>query len=437
MKKAKNLLLISVGVIILGMSILYSCKNYTGPSNGQGLFADKEKANNVDSGEDSAGTQMLTPDSQRVVVWNDTQSCIIPALTVMKDNILIAAVGSKTKGKLLIKESKDNGKNWTEVNAPSIGTDLNDSYVHPFFINCHNGDILLGVSTTNASQNSLYLYRSVDGKNWTSEFTNITMNSMTNTNVVVTNKNKIVTTNNVKTETGSLELNHTFVTYGNGITLRHKNNAGKNKLLFPYYYKTPIKDNTLHQGSIATMISTDDGKNWKRLGYDQGPYVSYGAKFIELNDGNILYFMNDAAKRVAWFESTNCGETSKCITVFTKGAHNEDRIQYADFARYEFDGRDIKGAEYALMVFSTDKTSYSVKMTTDDFNKGKDNKSGAYLGGGSKVIAANLTKPSAIYPTITVLKDGTIATLAAEDDGMVFRRFELNWFLEDELWMEQ
>ena len=88
------------------------------------------------------------------------------------------------------------------------------------------------------------------------------------------------------------------------------------------------------------------------------------------------------------------------------------------------------------MVFSTDKTSYSVKMTTDDFNKGQ-NKRATYLGGGSKVIAANLTKPSAIYPTITVLKDGTIATLAAEDDGMVFRRFELNWFLEDELWMEQ
>ena len=418
MKKAKNLLLISVGVIILGMSILYSCKNYTGPSNGQGLFADKEKANNVDSGEDSAGTQMLTPDSQRVVVWAD--SGIIPALTVMKDNILIAAVGSKTKGQLLIKESRDSGKNWTEVNAPSIGTDLNNSYVHPFFINCHNGDILLGVSTTNASQNSLYLYRSIDGKTWNQQVSNITMdkNPTTEGNKKLTSENAIVT-------------------YGNGITLRHKNN-GNNKLLFPYYYNTSLRDKSgLYKSSVATMISTDDGKSWNRLGFDQGDYTSYISKFIELNDGNILYFMNDASKRVAWFESTNCGKTSKCITVFTKGAHNEDRIQYADFARYEFDGRDIKGAEYALMVFSTDKTSYSVKMTTDDFNKGKDNKSGAYLGGGSKVIAANLTKPSAIYPTITVLKDGTIATLAAEDDGMVFRRFELNWFLEDELWMEQ
>ena len=418
MKKAKNLLLISVGVIILGMSILYSCKNYTGPGNGQGLFADKEKANNVDSGEDSAGTQMLTPDSQRVVVWAD--SGIIPALTVMKDNILIAAVGSKTKGQLLIKESRDNGKNWTEVNAPSIGTDLNDSYVHPFFINCHNGDILLGVATTNASQNSLYLYRSVDGKNWNNEVTNITMHT------------------NAKSENGkALTPFYSFATYGNGITLRHKNNAGNNKLLFPYYYKINALDNKLHKGSVATMISTDDGKSWEKYGNDQGEYTSHISKFIELNDGNVLYFMNDAFKRVAWFESTNCGETSRCTTLFTKGAHNEDRIQYADFARYEFDGRDIKGAEYALMVFSTDKTSYSVKMTTDDFNKGKDNKSGAYLGGGSKVIAANLTKPSAIYPTITVLKDGTIATLAAEDDGMVFRRFELNWFLEDELWMEQ
>ena len=418
MKKAKNLLLISIGVIILGMSILYSCKNYTGPSNGQGLFADKEKANNVDSGEDSAGTQMLTPDSQRVVVWAD--SGIIPALTVMKDNILIAAVGSKTKGQLLIKESRDSGKNWTEVNAPSIGTDLNNSYVHPFFINCHNGDILLGVSTTNASQNSLYLYRSIDGKTWNQQVSNITMdkNPTTEGNKKLTSENAIVT-------------------YGNGITLRHKNN-GNNKLLFPYYYNTSLRDKSgLYKSSVATMISTDDGKSWNRLGFDQGDYTSYISKFIELNDGNILYFMNDASKRVAWFESTNCGKTSKCITVFTKGAHNEDRIQYADFARYEFDGRDIKGAEYALMVFSTDKTSYSVKMTTDDFNKGKDNKSGAYLGGGSKVIAANLTKPSAIYPTITVLKDGTIATLAAEDDGMVFRRFELNWFLEDELWMEQ
>ena len=418
MKKAKNLLLISVGVIILGMSILYSCKNYTGPSNGQGLFADKEKANNVDSGEDSAGTQMLTPDSQRVVVWAD--SGIIPALTVMKDNILIGAVGSKTKGQLLIKESKDNGKNWTEVNAPSIGTDLNDSYVHPFFINCHNGDILLGVSTTNARQNSLYLYRSIDGKTWNQQVSNITMDKNT-----TTEGNKKLTSENA------------IVTYGNGITLRHKNN-GNNKLLFPYYYNTSLRDKSgLYKGSVATMISTDDGKSWKRLGFDQGDYTSYISKFIELNDGNILYFMNDASRRVACFVSTDCGKTDTEKTPFTSGAHNEDKIEYFDFARYEFDGRDIKGAEYALMVFSTDKTSYSVKMTTDDFNKGQKNKSGTYLGGGSKVIAANLTKPSAIYPTITVLKDGTIATLAAEDDGMVFRRFELNWFLEDELWMEQ
>ena len=421
MKKAKNLLLISVGVIILGMSILYSCKNYTGPSNGQGLFADKEKANNVDSGEDSAGTQMLTPDSQRVVVWNDTQSCIIPALTVMKDNILIAAVGSKTRGKLLIKESKDNGKNWTEVNAPSIGTDLNNSYVHPFFINCHNGDILLGVATTNASQNSLYLYRSVDGKTWNQELTNIVLpNKLTNF------------------QTKPLDNKNAIVTYGNGIALKHGTNTSKNTLLFPYYYKTKIEvQNGQIQGSVATMISTDDGESWQRYGNDRGGYVSYISKFIELNDGNILYFMNDASRRVACFVSTDCGKTDTEKTPFTSGAHNEDRIEYFDFARYEFDGRDIKGAEYALMVFSTDKTSYSVKMTTDDFNKGQKNKSGTYLGGGSKVIAANLTKPSAIYPTITVLKDGTIATLAAEDDGMVFRRFELNWFLEDELWMEQ
>ena len=152
MKKAKNLLLISVGVIILGMSILYSCKNYTGPSNGQGLFADKEKANNVDSGEDSAGTQILTPDSQKIVVWNDTQA-IIPALTVTKDNTLIAAVGDKNnKGKILIKTSKDLGKTWTSYNGEIKSDKINNGIAHPFFINCHNGDILLGIATTNTGE---------------------------------------------------------------------------------------------------------------------------------------------------------------------------------------------------------------------------------------------------------------------------------------------
>ena len=416
MKKAKNLLLISVGVIILGMSILYSCKNYTGPSNGQGLFADKEKANNVDSGEDSAGTQMLTPDSQRVVVWAD--SGIIPALTVTKDNTLIAAVGDKNnKGKILIKTSKDLGKTWTSYNGEIKSDKINNGIAHPFFINCHNGDILLGIATTNAGEDTVSFYRgSANAAVWSKESPTIEKSTGP--------KNQANTL---------LKPGNAFATYGNGIALKHGTNTSKNTLLFPYYYK----DTTKNSGVISTMISTNDGKHWEPYGNDEGPYASYGAKFIELNDGNILYFMSDNFKKVGWFESKDCGKTSKCITSFAKPAHNEDRIEYADFTRYEFDGRDIKGAEYALMVFSTDKTSYSVKMTTDDFNKGKDNKSGAYLGGGSKVIAANLTKPSAIYPTITVLKDGTIATLAAEDDGMVFRRFELNWFLEDELWMEQ
>ena len=416
MKKAKNLLLISVGVIILGMSILYSCKNYTGPSNGQGLFADKEKANNVDSGEDSAGTQMLTPDSQRVVVWAD--SGIIPALTVTKDNTLIAAVGDKNnKGKILIKTSKDSGKTWTSYNGEIKSDKINNGIAHPFFINCHNGDILLGIATTNTREDTVSFYRgSANATVWSKESPTIEKSTK------ATNQGG-----------NALKPGNAFATYGNGIALKHGTNTSKNTLLFPYYYK----DTTKNSGVISTMISTNDGKHWEPYGNDEGPYASYGAKFIELNDGNILYFMSDNFKKVGWFESKDCGKTSKCITLFNVGAHNEDRIEYADFARYEFDGRDIKGAEYALMVFSTDKASYSVKMTTDDFNKGQKNKSGTYLGGGSKVIAANLTKPSAIYPTITVLKDGTIATLAAEDDGMVFRRFELNWFLEDELWMEQ
>lgn len=63
-------------------------------------------------------------------------------------------------------------------------------------------------------------------------------------------------------------------------------------------------------------------------------------------------------------------------------------------------------------------------MTINDFNGGVGGFNSKYLY--KKVIASNLTDANDIYPAITVLPDGTIATLAGETNNMVFRRFNLS-----------
>ena len=402
MKKAKNLLLISIGVIFIGMIILYSCRSYTGPV--KKVDGDKLD-NNLDSGEDSSGTQILTPDSQKIVVWNDTQA-IIPALTVTKDNTLIAAVGDKNnKGKILIKTSKDLGKTWTSYNGEIKSDKINNGIAHPFFINCHNGDILLGIATTNTGEDTVSFYRgSANATVWSKESSTIEKSTGP--------KNQANT---------ALKPGNAFATYGNGIALRHGTNTSKNTLLFPYYYK----DST-GSGVISTMISTNDGVKWEPHGNDEGAYSSYGAKFIEIENGNILYFMNNQ-QGTAWFESKDCGKTSKCTTLFNVSAHNDISVNYADFVRYEFNGQDIKsdGSKYALMAYSFGG-SYGVKLTTDDFNNGQNTGSGTFYY--QEVGTSSLTET---YPSITVLRDGTICTLAAEDNAMVFRRFELKWLMSE------
>ncbi|WP_307971679.1 hypothetical protein [uncultured Brachyspira sp.] len=53
------------------------------------------------------------------------------------------------KEKFLIKTSKDLGKTWTSYNGQIKSDKINNGFAHPFFINCHNGDILLGIAMTN------------------------------------------------------------------------------------------------------------------------------------------------------------------------------------------------------------------------------------------------------------------------------------------------
>lgn len=389
----KRYFLIPLAIIIMAGILALSCKHPLG----NGLIFPKE-------------VEIMDPDSTKSVVFTNT--CIIPALTVTKNNILVAAVGDKTnKGKILIKTSGDLGETWTSYNQ-EIKSDKITGFAHPFFINCNNGDILLGIATTNAGQNSVSFYRCLSGQtNWSKE-----------------NGAEINRPTNPKNQANSsLKPGNAFATYGNAIALKHGTND-KNTLLVPYYYKRQDKQVS---GIVSTMISTNNGKNWTINGNDEGDYTSRGTKFIELENGNILYFMNNE-QGTAWFESTNCGKNSKVLTLFSDEAHNEIDVMYADFVRYEFNGEDIiksgSGKKYALMAYSSfSGGTYGVKLTTDDFNNGQNTGSGKFYN-----QEVGISSLSETYPSITVLKDGTICTLAAEEaNEIVFRRFELKWLMNE------
>ena len=385
MKKAKNLLLISIGVIFIGMIILYSCRSYTGPV--KKVDGDKLD-NNLDSG------------SEEEDYFDTINNCIIPAITVTKNNTLIAAVGDKNNaGKILIKTSKDGGTNWSAYKGSIKNDDIATGFAHPFFINCYDGSILLGIATTNETENIVSFYRGKgDGSTWTKENAKIKMPQKT--------------TNQANQE---LTPQNAFATYGNGLALKHGNNT--NTLLFLYYYK-----DSSGSGAMSTMISTDNGASWKANGKDQGVYSSYGAKFIEIENGNILYFLNGAAG-IAWFKSVNKGETETLSQPFYKSSLGNP--MYADFVRYEFDGKDINNkTKHVLVAFSEGYTGYKVMMSTDDFKEGT---SGTKIVGEKAKTVGTSSEYHDVYPAITVLRDGTICTLAAKNYDIIFRSFDYNY----------
>ena len=399
MKKAKNLLLISIGIIFIGMIILYSCRSYTGPIP---KIADTSSGGTDTSGggTDTSGGGTDTSGGGGMLDNEDTP-CIIPAITVTKNNTLIAAVGDKNNaGKILIKTSKDGGTNWSAYKGSIKNDDIATGFAHPFFINCYDGSILLGIATTNETENIVSFYRGKgDGSTWTKENAKIKMPQKT--------------TNQANQE---LTPQNAFATYGNGLALKHNGNT--NTLLFLYYYK-----DSSGSGAMSTMISTDNGASWEANGKDQGVYSSYGAKFIEIENGNILYFLNGAAG-IAWFKSVDKGKTETLSQAFYKSSLGTP--MYADFVRYEFDGKDIDGkTKHVLVAFSEGYTGYKVMMSTDDFKEGT---KGTQIVGKEAKTVGTISEHD-VYPAITVLRDGTICTLATENYDTFFRSFGLS-FLE-------
>ena len=384
----KRFIFIPLAILISIASILVlACKHPLGA----GIQLKKYGNDTVDTVDTVDKEKPLYPDSTKITVF--TNQHIIPAITVTSNNTIIAAVGDKdTKGKILIKKSKDLGKTWEEVTV-ATDTNFNDSHVHPFFITAHNNDILLGLATTNKNNNKVTFHRSKDnGETWIKNNKSITASTGNNANA--------------------------FVTYGNGVTLRHGRN-GKFKLLFSYFYL----DNQ-NKANIYNIVSTDNGENWDSFGSKIGTFTGVTkGKALEIEDGSILYFLNgpNNIRQFAWAKSTDCGETFSSSQNHTNSPFTKDYPRAFDFCRYEFNGNDISEAQYVLATFS-EKDTYKVMMSTDDFNNGV--KGTKVLGNKAKELGKS-TKD--IYPAITVLKDGTICTLAAENGDIVFKRFNLAW----------
>ena len=384
----KRFIFIPLAILISIASILVlACKHPLGA----GIQLKKYGNDTVDTVDTVDKEKPLYPDSTKITVF--TNQHIIPAITVTSNNTIIAAVGDGSrKGQILIKKSKDLGKTWEEVTV-ATDTDFNDCHVHPFFITAHNNDILLGLATTNKNNNKVTFHRSKDnGETWLKN-------------------NKIITAS-----TGNNA--NAFVTYGNGVTLRHGRN-GKFKLLFSYFYL----DNQ-NKANIYNIVSTDNGENWDSFGNKIGTFTGVTkGKALEIEDGSILYFLNgpNNTRQFAWAKSTDCGETFSSSQNHTNSPFTKDYPRAFDFCRYEFNGNDISEAQYVLATFS-EKDTYKVMMSTDDFNKGV--KGTKVLGNKAKELGKSTND---IYPAITVLKDGTICTLAAENGDIVFRRFNLAW----------
>ena len=414
--KKRYIFITLIAMIIAGL-LVFACKHPTGAGSIPGV-------SNEGSAENGGGEEVvksyLSQEEQNSdyeyedILFTGVAGSQIPALTVTAKEVLIAASGTTT-GTVTIKRSSDLGMTWTDSDfTPENG------YSYPFFINCHNGDILLGVTTATTSANSeTIFYRSNnDGETWRKEEGNsIKLNTVTN---------------------GATDSR---ATYGQGIALRHGGNSGCKKLLFPYFYNAPDKNK--NGCYVAIMSSEDDGKNFNSIcesftlsGNNEqkkniGSFGSHISKIIELANGDILLNMRTsiASGHTYWMLSTNCGKNWD-ITVLNNSPENATNPVWgknADFIRYEFNGKDIKptGSQYALMVSSYEKTSgYKVMLTDNDFNHGRPeggiNSKYKY----TKEITAGSTGG---YCAITVLPDGTIATLTEDNNDMYFKRFNLYW----------
>ena len=367
----------------------------------------------------------------------------IPALICTSNGTILAAADrrydhpadlgkGKTKIDVLVRRSEDLGATWSEpIEVAGVATDYPSSYGDAFFINCHNGDVLCGfVKEPGTAQKSprgkTVIYRSKDdGKTWIKQFEFSPDGA------------------------GIQKADRGFGASGQGLTLRHGENAGAKKLMFAYFQ---WNTNTAGGGlSVTAMVSSDDGFTFKAAGNVKPTDNNIDeTKAIELSDGSIMLNHRRAVSegRRAWSKSTDGGNNWTY-----QGPDQEvlDPGNNADFTRYEFNGKHIKTGKYILMInananadgkwFFTRK-NHHIRLTENEFKNGNGTENGKYAYDKQLVIGGE--KLYSGYPAITTLPDGTICTLTEEtwttgrepvagvdaggdDYDIVFRRFNLHW----------
>ena len=350
----------------------------------------------------------------------------IPALITTKKGTILAAsdrryektadLGKSSKMDVIVRRSEDLGNTWTEpVVVAKVATGPSDSYGDAFFINAHNGDVILGVIYDPGFQSAAktVLYRSSDeGKTWR-EIHSFMPSQLDSS------------------------IQRGFAASGQGLTLRHGDNAGKKRLMFAYLGVTSAGI------QVFTYISEDDGNTWRAGGKSKVDGNFDETKAFELANGRVMLNHRRAVRlgKRGWsIDSTFGGD----FNYLGEDPEVQDPGNNADLSRYEYDGVPIvqNGEKYALFInanadavgqWFTARKNHTVRLTHNDFSDGNGNQNGKYkytkqlVRGGESLFSG--------YPTITVLPDGTIGTLTEETtdgsvtDGydLVFRRFNLYW----------
>ena len=432
-------------LVLASMILALSCKNPLGDESGGSGGAGGAGGGGGSGGGETIGSNYILPkgslsqeEQKKILDPNKNFKVLfervsggkyyrIPALIVSKNGVIIAANdirhdstadlgrgGANAKIDVVVKLSYDLGANWTEAIPVGPGaTKAADSYGDAFLLNCHNGDVILGAVThggfVGTPPGKTVLYRSKDdGKTWT-------------------------LTHTLEVPTGATAG---FAASGQALTLRHGQNKDKQRLFFNYAAKL---SGTTQIGNIA-MVSDDDGATWRQAGTTGAINNNDETKAFELSDGRVMLNHRQSVTvggRLWSIAQTYDGN----FTPPGKDPEVVDPGNNADLVRYEFNGLAIK-EKYALLIHAnspnkpntwfTARLNHHIKLTKNEFNNGKGNENGKYAY--DKQLVNDGAKRYSGYPTITVLPDGSIATLteetlmkAQDEYNIVFRRFNLFW----------
>lgn len=434
--------------LILASALLISCVNPNDPED-RGTEGGTGTGGGITTGgyvlpkgslSQEEQKQILDPNNSTTPLFkkNDYSSKYfrIPALITTRNGVVLAAadrrydktadLGKQSKIDVIVRRSKDLGNTWSEpilVGPGAKQTDGSDAYGDSFFINCHNGDVILGYIMNPGWQGAATskLYRSSDdGQTWI-EIYSFGVSDLT---------------------IGNTTVKKAFAASGQGLTLRHGVNANQKRLMFAMLADTSTGLRVL------TMISDNDGVKWTPTGMSQANNLFDETKAIELSDGRVMLNHRRAAgtgKR-AW----SLGATYDATDFTLQGSDGvdpdvKDPGNNADLVRYEFDGVPIVqgGEKYALLIHANSdidpsskwfgsRKNHHIKFTKNDFGNGNGTQPGKYeydkqlVKGGESLYSG--------YPTITVLPDGTIGTLTEETSvnaqdqyDIIWRRFNLYW----------